>query len=115
MMPSSLPAWTIIIVFFIATFTLLGSRGIVFACLDEANIPNRVRGLTIAVVSMIAYTTDLFIYKIYGGFLDNSGNDGYTKIFWMLVILSVITAILCKLAINVNKKAQNQEETKEVL
>ena len=94
----------IIVIFFAATFTLLGSRGIAFATLDEAKIPNNVRGLAVALVSMIAYTPDLVIYKLYGGLLDQYGNDGYTYIFYVLAGLSAITFILCGVARRMNAK-----------
>ncbi|NCB42117.1 MAG: MFS transporter [Clostridia bacterium] len=106
MLSSIVPAAAVIAVFFIATFTLLGSRGIIFASLDEVSIPHNVRGLAVAVVSMIAYTPDLVIYKFYGGFLDKYGNDGYSRIFGFLVIMSVLTVGFCLLAIRANKKAK---------
>lgn len=108
----SASAAIIILLFFAATFTLVGARGLAFATLDEAAIPNQVKGLAVALVSMIAYTPDLVIYKLYGGLLDKYGNDGYTYIFMVLAALSVITFLLCILAQHMNKKqASGIEET----
>ncbi len=78
--------------FFMATFTLSGSRGVMFANLEESKIPNGLRGLSIAIVSMIGYTPDLFVYKVFGGILDDYGNNGYRIIFSILVITSLIAA-----------------------
>lgn len=112
LIPASAPAILLIGVFFVATFTLLGSRGVLFASLDEAKIPNRLRGLSVAVVSMIAYTPDLFIYKVFGGWLDTNGNDGYKMIFSSLIVMSIVTVICCLLIYKSNAKLKNKSVVK---
>jgi len=107
--PSSAPAVLLIGVFFIATFTLLGSRGVIFATLEEAKIPIHLRGLAIAVVSMIGYTPDLFIYKLFGSWLDTYGNSGYRMIFGTLIGMSIVTVVCCALLYRAKSKLKSKE------
>lgn len=109
LIPSSAPAVLLIGVFFIATFALLGSRGVVFATLEEAKIPNHLRGLSVAVVSMIGYAPDLFIYKLFGAWLDTNGNNGYRMIFGFLIGMSLVTVLCCALLYKKSSKLKSQK------
>lgn len=72
------------------------NRGIYFGIVDEVNVPDKVRGTTIGLVSFIAFSPEAFLGIIIGQILDkNPGQLGYQMVFGMSIIFAVIGFILC--------------------
>lgn len=65
-------------------------RAIYFALMEECKIPLTLTGITIGIVSAIAYTPDIFAHIIAGLFLDNfAGVNGFRYFFGFLAILAI--------------------------
>ncbi len=82
--------------FFISVFTLLPGAvglalyGVLFSIVDEAKIPLAVTGTAVGIASITGYTPDLFMSAMFGTWLDNYGNTGYTYIFIYLAVIAFI-------------------------
>ncbi|GEM75751.1 MFS transporter [Vibrio sagamiensis] len=68
--------------------------GLVFSIMRETNIPLKFSGTAIGIASIIGYAPDLFMSTMFGYWLDNYGNDGYTLIFTFLFSASCVGMIL---------------------
>ena len=76
------------------------ARGCMFAVPSELKIPRKYSGTTSGVVCAIGYCPDLFIFVLYGYWLDTLGNDGYQNIFTyaaVVMAIGVLNAILTRL------------------
>lgn len=88
------------------------ARGAMFAVPSELKIPRKYAGTTSGVVCAIGYCPDLFIFVMYGAWLDRYGNSGYQKIFiYAAIVMSigVLNAILARRY----KKTHNLEAISE--
>ena len=67
-------------------------RGIYYALLEEGAIPVALSGTAIGLISMVAYTPDVFVPAIAGHLLDRypAGGLGYRYFFLMLAIFAVV-------------------------
>lgn len=70
------------------TFVL---RGLYFAPVGEVGTPKRLLGAAMGLISTIAFTSDMFNFKIVGRILDNNpGISGYKMVFiYILVLLGI--------------------------
>jgi nitrate/nitrite transporter NarK len=75
----------------VISIALFALRGIYFALLGECHIPIALTGITIGIVSAIAYTPDIFAHLISGWFLDTySGGEGFRYFFGFLAVMAVV-------------------------
>lgn len=86
----------------------LASYSIVFSLISETKIPAKVTGTVIGLASVIGYSPDLFMSVMFGSWLDELGNGGYTRIFLFLAA-SCAVAIICaylirRHAVKINKE-----------
>ena len=59
--------------------------------MGECRIPIALTGITIGIVSAIAYTPDIFAHLISGWFLDTyPGGEGFRYYFGFLAIMAVV-------------------------
>ena len=74
----------------VAVFSL---RGIYFCYLKEINIPTKVTGLTVGIISLIGYFPDIYIGPFFGFILDNyEKSDAFNKCFLFLFFISLLGA-----------------------
>lgn len=76
------------------------ARGSMFAIPSEMEIPRKYAGTTSGVVCALGYCPDLFIFVLYGYWLDTYGNDGYSKIFIyaaVVMLIGVVDAIVARI------------------
>jgi MFS family permease len=66
-------------------------RGIYYALLEEGDIPMALTGTATGLISMLAYTPDIFIPALAGHLLDRyaTGGVGYRYLFLILAIFSI--------------------------
>jgi Na+-driven multidrug efflux pump len=66
-------------------------RGIYFALLEEGAVPMALTGTATGLISLVAYTPDVFIPVLAGHLLDRyaAGGVGYRLYFLILAIFSV--------------------------
>lgn len=93
------------------TFVL---RGLYFAPVGEVGTPKRLLGAAMGLISTIAFTSDIFNFKIVGRILDNNpGISGYKIVFtYILVLLGIayVTLIFLKKASENSVKASHAKE-----
>jgi len=91
------------------TFVL---RGLYFAPVGEVGTPKRLLGAAMGLISTIAFTSDMFNFKIVGRILDtNPGIAGYKMVFTYILVLlgiSFVSLIFLKRASD-NATAANKE------
>lgn len=97
--------WTTIVVGCLGIFAL---RGIYFALLEESQVPLRVTGTAVGVVSFIGYTPDIFMPVIGGMLIDHwdGGITGY-QVFFGILIFACFVGILA--AWGLRRMASNQQ------
>ncbi|MBR0577384.1 MFS transporter [Proteiniclasticum sp. BAD-10] len=91
------------------TFVL---RGLYFAPVGEVGTPKRFLGAAMGLISCIAFTSDIFNFKIVGRILDNNpGVAGYKIVFiYILVLLATALVSLMVLKKRAVKHDSNEEE-----
>lgn len=73
------------------TFVL---RGLYFAPVGEVGTPKRLLGAAMGLISTIAFTSDMFNFKIVGRILDNNpGIGGYKMVFTYILVLLAISFV----------------------
>lgn len=73
----------------------LALYNIMFSVMSEAKLPIKTAGTAIGIASICGYAPDLFLNTMFGGFLDNQGNNGYNMIFATLVGFCVLSIVIC--------------------
>ena len=69
-------------------------RGIFWATLDSCNIPVRIKGLAIGVISLVGYSPDIYLPLINGALLDRfPGKLGYSLYFSGIVLMGLLGAL----------------------
>lgn len=82
---------------------LFGFRGIYFATVAESNIPLEQTGAVIGLASFVGFSPDAFFYTLVGGWLDK-GESGYTYLFILCLVCSVLGFICSKVLHGMNEK-----------
>jgi MFS family permease len=99
-LPSLLPVMLVNVA--IASLAVFAMRGIYFALLEEGGIPVVVTGTAAGIISVVAYTPDIFMPLLGGALIDRfPGPDGYRYFFLTVAgICSVglgATLLLCRM------------------
>ena len=100
LMPAGSNANILIVLTLAAGILTYMARGSMFAIPSELKIPRKYAGTTSGVVCAIGYCPDLFIFVLYGYWLDNFGNDGYRNIFIyaaVVMAIGVVNAIVTQI------------------
>jgi len=84
--------YTIGLIFMVAVIVYV-SYAIMWATIEESNIPRNLMGTAVGLVSIIGFIPDAFMHLMFGNWLDKYGVLGYNYIFGFLVIVSVIGLI----------------------
>ena len=96
----------LIIVLIIGVLTY-AIRGLYWAILDDCDIPMNVTGLAIGVISLIAYTPDIFLPMLNGYIAERyEGLTVYHLYFSYIAIVGVLGAVACLKLRNMNDKKQ---------
>ena len=84
-------------------------RGIYWATLDSCNIPVRIKGLAIGVMSFIGYSPDIYLPLINGALLERfPGKPGYSIYFTGIVLMGLLgTLSAWRLKLIVSKRAMS--------
>jgi sugar phosphate permease len=70
-------------------------RGVYFGLFEETNVPKRLTGTTVGLVSLIGYTPDIFFQSIAGRILDaNPGVEGFHNFYLYLSVIAIIGLIV---------------------
>ena len=104
-----IPLWAAIVIDVVAVFIAGGTYSIQWSTFDELKLDRKVAGSCVAMASIIGFSPDLFIWRLFGSFLDNHGNDGYFYIFASLLLTAVLGLIA---ALILRKWAKEKEAEK---
>lgn len=79
---------TVVLLVGVLTYAI---RGIYWATLDSCNVPVRIKGLAIGVMSLIGYSPDVYLPLINGALLERfPGKPGYTIYFTGIVLMGLL-------------------------
>ena len=90
----SVPFWILITV---SLFTGIISTLFTNICLalpPEAEIPRNATGTAMGLYAAVAYSPDMFQHTMFGAWLDNFGNAGYTYMFIFTIALLVVGGVV---------------------
>ena len=74
----------------ISIFGVYALRGLYFALLEEARVPDSLTGTAVGLISLVGYTPDIFLYPIVGRLLDATpGVGGHQHAFLLLSGIAV--------------------------
>ncbi|MGE4290628.1 MAG: nitrate/nitrite transporter [Desulfovibrio sp.] len=96
-LPEGTPIAMAIALMLLMSIVTFSARGAMFAVPSEVKIPVKYAAITAGIVCAIGYCPDLFIFILFGNWIDTYGNDAYNMIFiYNIVVCSigVISALL---------------------
>lgn len=101
----------VIILSLVAAFFATAMNGVAIVQLNEVGVPKRIFGGASGIVSVIGYIPDVFIYTMYGVWLDkHAGAAGYNRIFTAVVFWGFISIIFSFLVLKIAKKNKEKNE-----
>lgn len=101
----------VIILSLVAAFFATAMNGVAIVQLNEVGVPKRIFGGASGIVSVIGYIPDVFIYTMYGVWLDKyAGAAGYNRIFTAVVFWGFISIIFSFLVLKIAKKNKEKNE-----
>lgn len=89
----NIPLWGAVLIEVVAYSFAGGAYSIQFSAFDEIKLDRKIAGSCVAMASIIGYSADVFMWTLFGSFLDKHGNDGYMYIFGTLLGLSVLAML----------------------
>ena len=97
---------TVVLLIGVLTYAI---RGIFWATLDSCNIPVRIKGLAIGLISLIGYSPDIYLPLINGALLERfPGKLGYSIYFMGIVVMGLLGVLSAwKLNVLTSKKANS--------
>jgi nitrate/nitrite transporter NarK len=89
------------------------ARGAMFAVPSEVQIPVKYAAITAGIVCAIGYSPDLFIFILFGHWIDTYGNNAYNMIFTYNIVVCAIGVISALLTFRYKKTLARkvQEQT----
>ena len=102
---------TVVVIIFslICAFFATGMNGVAIVQLDEVGVPKRVFGGASGIVSVIGYIPDVFIYTMYGMWLDKyAGATGYNRIFIAMIFWALLSIVFSALVLILGRKRKLQ-------
>ncbi len=108
LLPSSTPLAALVVIVFI--LGLLGTMNIALqsSIAKDAMVPPKNHGVVVGLTAL--FSADLFQHTLFGTWLDNHGNDGYTYI-WIYTLCVLVLAILV-LTVMVRRRKRIEGELK---
>jgi predicted MFS family arabinose efflux permease len=90
-LPVSVSVGILLAIVMLVGFMTYAIRGIYWATLDSCNIPTRIKGLAIGVISLIGYSPDIYLPLINGALLERyPGKTGYSIYFAGIVLMGFL-------------------------
>ncbi len=96
-------AMTLVLVVLISS-----ARGVYYATLTEVHIPAHVTGVATGLISLVAYSSDIFLGPLVGGWLDNNTPEvGFRYTFTFMLVLAFLSIVF---AFIINKVGKANKE-----
>ena len=83
------PSLVIGLMLTVGLFTAI-MKGIFWSTIEEAKIPRRLAGITVGITTVIGFLPDTVYHPLFGSWIDNHGDKGYTYIFIFLGVTCFI-------------------------
>jgi MFS family permease len=80
------------------------NRVTTYSLVTEFKISTKVGATTIALMTLVGYTPDMFVHTLFGNWLDVYGSDGYRYIFIYLGCIGAAGVLLALLSVLMSKK-----------
>lgn len=78
----------------IVSIGVYAARSLYFAVMEKGQIPLKLTGTAVGIISLIGYTPDIFMGPVIGYLLDSSpGEVGHQQVFWVLAGFSLVGGI----------------------
>lgn len=102
--------WMVIGLMMVLAVVIMTIRGTYYATSDEMDIPIVMAGSAAGILSLCGNVPDVFIYTVYGSFVDNNpGVKGYQMVFILMIAMAVLGLASCLLLTNILKKERGQK------
>ncbi|SKA82587.1 Sugar phosphate permease [Paucidesulfovibrio gracilis DSM 16080] len=111
-LPEGTPLVLAIGLMLLMSMLTFSARGAMFAVPSEVKIPVKYAAITAGIVCAIGYSPDLFIFILFGNWIDTYGNDAYNMIFIYNIVVCTIGVISALLTFRYKKSLADkvQEE-----
>lgn len=96
------------VMFFVA-ISLYMAKGPLYAVVSELNVPTAVTGTAIAIITIIGYLPDMFVYTMFGNWLDTYGDAGYNRIFIFTIAITVVSVVVALISAKLATKYRKEE------
>lgn len=109
--PSYLIIALLAALFFLIVFNI--PRSCMYVPVAEANVDPKMVGTVVGIVSAIGYSSDIWIWKLFGRILDTCGTNGYTYIFGIVVAsaaVAMVTGVIYNSYLNKQKSLDEKGE-----
>lgn len=108
MIPTSVGIAVVIGVMLVLAAVMMTIRGTYYATTDEIKIPLMMSGAAAGILSIVGNTPDLFIFTLYGHFMDAyPGIQGYRYIFITMMVFAVLGIICCFVLSHMKKQIKD--------
>lgn len=105
--------WVVVGLMMILAIVIMTIRGTYYATSDEMNIPIIMAGSAAGILSLCGNVPDIFIYTVYGSFIDNHpGAIGYYMVFILMIIMAICGLFSCILLAKIIKKEGEKRNEK---
>ncbi len=113
--PSGSSIVIVVAVMLILAVVIMTIRGIYYSTTSEIGIPLALSGAAAGILSLVGNTPDLFIFTLYGSFIDQfPGAQGYKYIFIVMIVFAVLGLVSCLLLSHIVKKEQSSGKASSI-
>lgn len=96
LIPANVGIVVVVAVMLVLAAVMMTIRGTYYATTDEIKIPLMMSGAAAGILSIVGNTPDLFIFTLYGHFMDAyPGIQGYRYIFIAMMVFAVLGIACC--------------------
>ena len=99
-----------IVIILVLGFLANGAYGIASSVLTETHVPPHIFGAATGMLSVIGFLPESFMHQLFGSYIDQYANGGYTIIFSILAASGVIAVVCCVATQLYLKKAKFKKE-----
>jgi sugar phosphate permease len=108
LIPAGSTALIVGVMFFVA-ISLYMAKGPLYAVVSELNVPTAVTGTALAIITIIGYLPDMFVYTMFGNWLDTYGDAGYNRIFIFTIAVTAVSVVVALVSANLAAKYRKEE------
>lgn len=101
----------LIIAILIAFYVVLNlQRTCMYTPIPEGGVPLAITGTATGIVSTIGYSSDIWLYTLCGSWLDEYGESGYSRIWGLMMVGMLVSAVFGLLFARYKKKNKEKIE-----